>query len=189
MCYITIVMPPTALFSKNDILKEALVLVKGRGMDVLNARSLAGHLGISTTPILQAFGKMEDLKNAIYAELLNELEILIEKMPQERPWMALLSAFVVYSWKQPRAAIAIKEFFWGVGAQISWDRLLEAMRKDPRLEFWSQNRLEQAAFRVNAFTMGMADYAAQGFLYKPTEQGILDDLSQAVELLISGGKL
>ncbi len=182
-------MPPKALFSKNDILQEAVFLVKNRGIEVLNARSLAAHLGISTTPIFQAFGRMEDLKMEIYSELLQELELLIEKMPQGRPWMALLNTFVLYSWKQPRAALAIKEYFWGIGGRISWDRLLEALRRDPRLEFWPQDRLEQAAFRVNAFTMGMADYAAQGFLYKPTEEGIIQDLTQAVELLISGGNL
>ena len=58
-------MPPKVKVTKEDIVREALELVRERGADALNARELAGRLQCSTQPIFSNFESMEDLQRAV----------------------------------------------------------------------------------------------------------------------------
>ena len=55
-------MPPKQKFSKQDIISASLNLVRKKGVDAFNARSLATHLGCSTQPIFSNFATMDELK-------------------------------------------------------------------------------------------------------------------------------
>ncbi len=63
-------MSPKAKVTKDDILREALELIRESGEAALNARALAGRLGMSTQPIFSNYESMEALgaaiKGAIY---------------------------------------------------------------------------------------------------------------------------
>lgn len=61
-------MPPKVKITKEDIIESAERLVREKGADALNARSIANALSCSTQPIFSNFASMEDLK----AELLND---------------------------------------------------------------------------------------------------------------------
>ena len=72
-------MPPKAKFTKEQILKSALEIVRESGIDALSARSLGTALGCSPQPIFSYFENMEDVKNevisaakSIYAKYINE---------------------------------------------------------------------------------------------------------------------
>lgn len=54
--------PPKVKLTKEDILTAAVELVRQRGVDALNARSLAGKLGCSTQPVFSNYVSMEELK-------------------------------------------------------------------------------------------------------------------------------
>ncbi len=51
------------------IVAEALNLVAERGMDALNARSVAARCGCSTQPIYLRFANLAELKNAVIEEI------------------------------------------------------------------------------------------------------------------------
>lgn len=59
-------MPPKAEITKEKVLKEALELVRGQGIEVLTARSLAQRLNCSTQPIYSVCGSMDKLKDDVY---------------------------------------------------------------------------------------------------------------------------
>ena len=72
-------MPPKAKFTKEQILKSALEIVRESGIDALSARSLGAVLGCSPQPIFSYFENMEDVKNevisavkSIYSEYIKE---------------------------------------------------------------------------------------------------------------------
>ena len=58
-------MPPKVRITKEEIIKEALALVREKGADALNARELAGRLNCSTQPLFSNFATMENLHEAL----------------------------------------------------------------------------------------------------------------------------
>ena len=56
-------------FSEEAIIKAALAIIRGGGMDALNARSLAGELGCSTRPVYLTFGSMDGVKARAVAHI------------------------------------------------------------------------------------------------------------------------
>lgn len=59
-------MPPKIKISKEEILEEAILLIREKGFANLNARDLAKRLGCSVHPIFRAFLSMDGLKAAVY---------------------------------------------------------------------------------------------------------------------------
>lgn len=64
-------MPPKPLISKGDIIKAAVGLVRERGIESINARSLANALNCSTRPLFRIYRNMEELKGDVFEELNN----------------------------------------------------------------------------------------------------------------------
>ncbi len=61
-------MPPKNKFTKEQIIAEAVKLVRYSGMDALTARNLAQQLGSSAKPIFGLFENMEEVRNAVLTE-------------------------------------------------------------------------------------------------------------------------
>lgn len=183
-------MAPKTNQTRDDILASAVALVKDKGLETLNARSLAAEMGISTTPVLQAFRTMENLKLEVKKSLLEELERGRRKLLvryASRPWLARLGAYVLMAWNFPPAYRVLRDWFWSGDFPESWNTLLEDVGRDPALGGASGDVLAQKAFRMNVYAAGFAEMAARGLLYKPTEEGLLTDLEQALLLLLKGG--
>ncbi|MBR6513519.1 MAG: TetR/AcrR family transcriptional regulator [Clostridia bacterium] len=60
-------MPPKVKITKEDIIKTALELVRNKGTEALNARSVAAELNCSTQPVFSNFATMDELQNATLA--------------------------------------------------------------------------------------------------------------------------
>lgn len=58
-------MPPKVKIAREDIIDAAVELVRSRGAEGINARTLAAALGCSTQPIFSNFETMEDLRFAV----------------------------------------------------------------------------------------------------------------------------
>ena len=79
-------MPPKAKFSKEEIVKAGLNIVRREGFDALTARSLAASLNCSTAPIFTVFSNIEEVQQAVlsgakelYLEYMDEA--LSDKLP------------------------------------------------------------------------------------------------------------
>ena len=72
-------MPKISRISKESILKAAAEVVRKRGEQSLNARSLAEELNCSTQPIYSVFASMEELKTALLDEAKREYRRFIEE--------------------------------------------------------------------------------------------------------------
>lgn len=60
-------MPPRIKVTREEIKNAATELVRGRGVDALNARELARALGCSTQPIFSNYGNMDELRADVRA--------------------------------------------------------------------------------------------------------------------------
>ncbi len=58
-------MPSKCKFTKEDIIKNALDIVRAKGVDALTARSLAAALGTSPKPIFGLFNGMDEVQAAV----------------------------------------------------------------------------------------------------------------------------
>lgn len=58
-------MPPKFKFTREEIIRAALELVRLQGMDGLTARSLAAELGSSPKPIFGLFNNMEEVQSEV----------------------------------------------------------------------------------------------------------------------------
>lgn len=93
-------MPPKVKILKNDIVDAAVSLVRERGEDALNARSIAEELNCSTQPIFSNFATMEELRlavidaaDAMYMEY-TEREVASGKYP---PYKASGMAYIRFA--------------------------------------------------------------------------------------------
>lgn len=93
-------MPPKPRYTREEILKAALELVRKQGAERLTARDLAEVLGTSARPIFTAFRNMEELRDAVEKEawqLYNgyrERELAEEKYP---PFKAMGMAYIRFA--------------------------------------------------------------------------------------------
>ncbi len=75
-------MPPKTRITKDDIIKTTIKLVREKGTDSINARSIASALNCSTQPIFSNFESMEELEEAIiisaYDQYLNFIKSEVE---------------------------------------------------------------------------------------------------------------
>ncbi|MBA4688557.1 MAG: TetR/AcrR family transcriptional regulator [Candidatus Galacturonibacter soehngenii] len=62
-------MPPKIKISEEEILEEAILIIREKGYTNLNARDLAKRLGCSVHPIFRAFLSMDGLKEAVYQKV------------------------------------------------------------------------------------------------------------------------
>ena len=62
-------MPPAPTVTKDEVVNAAVKLVRARGLESVNARSLAAALGCSTRPLFRLYHSMNDLKQDVVAEL------------------------------------------------------------------------------------------------------------------------
>ena len=58
-------MPPKIKVTKENIISTAIELVRERGDDALNARTIASALNISTQPVFYNFKNMDELREAV----------------------------------------------------------------------------------------------------------------------------
>lgn len=71
-------MPPKVKITKDDIVKTALELVRSKGEQSMNARTIAATLNCSTQPIFSNFDNMDSLREAVissaYSRYLETIE-------------------------------------------------------------------------------------------------------------------
>lgn len=58
-------MAPKRKISKQDIINASVEMVREKGVEVLNARALASHIGCSTQPIFSNYSSMEELRKDV----------------------------------------------------------------------------------------------------------------------------
>ncbi len=78
-------MPPKVKFTKEQIVRAALEIVRENGIDALSARTLGRKLGTSSCPIFTAFDNMEALLAAVKQEAMSVYSAYIQVGLQETP--------------------------------------------------------------------------------------------------------
>ena len=96
-------MPPRTRITGEMIIDAAVAVIRERGIENLNARTVARHLRCSTQPVMYRFPTIYSLKRAAYARA-DQLhgEYLMEIPPGQDPILGIGLNYIRFAMEEPR---------------------------------------------------------------------------------------
>lgn len=96
-------MPPKAKFTKEEITKTALDIVKTDGFEALTSRELGTRLGSSARPIFTVFKNMEEVQQTVIqsAKMLYK-EYVDKGLAEEHPFKGVGTQYILFSINEPK---------------------------------------------------------------------------------------
>lgn len=96
-------MPPKAKFTKEEITKAALEIVRTDGFEALTSRELGTRLGSSARPIFTVFNNMEEVQQAVVesARMLYK-EYVKKGLKEEHPFKGVGTQYILFSVYEPK---------------------------------------------------------------------------------------
>lgn len=174
-------MPPKTKITKEMILEAAYEIIRERGIEHINARSIAQRLNCSTQPVMYNFATIEELKRAVYARTDEEhsLRLMDIRGRYENPMMEIGMNYIHFAMEEPN----LFKFLFQVDAfsNQSFDDLWSAEELKPVLQQFSTGLgvdMEQAKkiFAARFFLVhGIASMVANNSM-EPDEETILQIL-------------
>lgn len=96
-------MPPKAKFTRDDIIKAALDIVREENMESLTARALGRKLGSSACPIFTVFNSMEEVQQAVIKSVKDIYKRYVEKGLSEKPaFKGVGTQYILFALNEPK---------------------------------------------------------------------------------------
>lgn len=96
-------MPPKAKFTKEQITKAALEIVRAENFESLTARALGKKLGSSACPIFTVFANMEEVQRAVLKEIREVYKGYVEKGLSETPaFKGVGTQYILFAINEPK---------------------------------------------------------------------------------------
>lgn len=96
-------MPPKAKFTKEQITKAALEIVRAENFESLTARALGKKLGSSACPIFTVFANMEEVQQAVLKEIREVYKGYVEKGLSETPaFKGVGTQYILFAINEPK---------------------------------------------------------------------------------------
>ncbi|MGF7145873.1 AcrR family transcriptional regulator [Anaerotaenia torta] len=96
-------MPPKAKFSKDEIIENALNIVRTDGVQALTARALGTKLGSSARPIFTVFQSMEEVHQGVVEAAKTLYKEYIERGLSEKPsFKGVGTQYILFSVNEPK---------------------------------------------------------------------------------------
>jgi len=95
-------MAPRNKFSREEIVKAALEVVRENGADALTAKAIALRLGVSTRPVFTCFGTMEEVRGDVTALAFRHFEEYTEKgLHESVPFFGFGMQYIRFAREEP----------------------------------------------------------------------------------------
>ncbi|MFW5712281.1 MAG: TetR/AcrR family transcriptional regulator [bacterium] len=153
-------MPPRVAYSKEMMVEAACSIVRCRGLEELNARSLAREIGGSTQPIYRVFASIEEVvAEVIKSQTPYVLSFMLEAKDDESEFLSIGLGYLRFAREEPHL---FKLFF--TSGRTRWDftrhsefmqPLLRKMRRDWYLRDLSDQVLRQLFLDMFLYTHGL----------------------------------
>ncbi len=171
-------MPPKVRFKENDIVDAAYELARKKGLDAINARSVAAAIGCSTQPIFRVFENMEQLKDRVLEKAIECFSEYIDTNRQSSGavYKSVGIAYLLFATEEP--------YLFQMVFLSKRDERQKAMSAFACKEVVVQTLMEQSGFSLEqakvihqhmwVYTYGLAAILATGQLKYTTNE--LNDL-------------
>jgi AcrR family transcriptional regulator len=95
--------PPLQKFSRNDIIKAAINLLRKEGIAGITARGLGNELGVSSRPIFTAFKNMDEVHEETFTAVRDIYNGYVEKGLAEEPaFKGVGKQYIRFAREEPR---------------------------------------------------------------------------------------
>ena len=96
-------MPPKVRFEKKDIINAAFALAREKGIDAVNARSVASEIGCSTQPIFRVFENMDQLKECVLDCAVQQFIAYVDgsRSTSETEYESIGMAYLMFALEEP----------------------------------------------------------------------------------------
>ena len=95
-------MAPKNKFTKEEMVEEAMRVVRTKGIDGLTAKTLADELGTSTQPVFTAFGSMDTVKQEVYAAAMHVYDSYTDAGLKEKiPFFGVGMQYIRFAREEP----------------------------------------------------------------------------------------
>ncbi len=96
-------MPPSAKFTKEEIISAALSIVRMEGIDKLTARALGVKLNSSSRPIFTVFQSMDEVQNAVISAAQDVYNEYIQQgLSQKIKFKGVGEQYIVFAIREPK---------------------------------------------------------------------------------------
>lgn len=125
-------MPPRARITRDMVVDAAFAITRAEGAEAVNARTVSQKLGCSTQPVMYHFGKIEDLKRAVYQKLDRfHTEYLLCPRPGEDAMLSIGLNYIRFAVEEPNLFRFL--FQSGFALENSVGQMLDAEALEPIL--------------------------------------------------------
>ena len=95
-------MAPKNKFTKEEMVKAAMQVVRDKGIDGLTAKTMADELGTSTQPVFTAFGSMEIVRQEVYAAAVRMYDSYVDAGLKEKiPFFGVGMQYIRFAQQEP----------------------------------------------------------------------------------------
>lgn len=185
-------MPPRPKFQREDIILAGCEVVKEAGINAVVAREVARKLGTTTAPIFTYFSTMDELKQAIYENVMEHyLEYICGSLEYEPAFKEFGIRWIQYAKDYPNYYVMLfmeKDLQKGNSSFMNPDlyKVMEPMRKEVekgfRLTAENTNKLIQ---QMVLYAQGIATMIVNG-LHRFDESTLVKDFSEVCLSLVAG---
>ncbi len=186
-------MGPKAKFTREQIIDEAFEIAKTEGIDGITMRKIADQLGSSVAPIYVNFKNVDELNEALLEKIINVSQQLLYEESSGNPFHDMGKASLRFASEYSvlfRDLVMKNNNYMKCYDEKMIPALIEEMKKDPKMNDFTENELKNILFKMRVFQLGLSVMAANGLLphdYK--QQDLMNILSSASNDVIQSARL
>ncbi|SES40902.1 TetR/AcrR family transcriptional regulator [Psychrobacillus sp. OK032] len=185
-------MAPKQKFTKQEIIIAAFELAREKGLDSITIRSVAQKLGSSIAPIYVNFNNVDELTQEVIKKTFEISRKLLEEENSGHPFrdigIASLRFAKEYSVLYRDLIIRNNQHMKYENENISM--VIEQMKKDPMLSFFSDEELKTILFKMQTFQTGLSVMAANKLLPEDCDdEKLIDALDSIAADVIAAARL
>lgn len=180
-------MPPKVIFTKNDVVAQALQVVREEGLNSLSARKIAQKMGSSTAPVYQWFNSMDELLEPVMVKIKSIAMEYMAKKYTGRHFLNIGMGFAIFARDE-------RELFKAFHLENKTHRhlidemfveLREDMLRDPRFaEMPAQDR-GKLLDKMWTFTFGLSTQICFKTIQNPSNDFIQRTLIETGTIIIT----
>lgn len=170
-------MPPSAKFSRKEIISTALEIVREGGIDAVTARELGARMNSSARPIFTVFENMEEVRKEVIKAAREVYRKYVEQgLAQERAFRGVGLAYIQFAIKEPKL---FQLLYMGEQCEVSdithvlamidenYEEILQSVQKPYGLKREQAKRLYQHLW---VYTHGIGTLCATKVCYFSDEE-------------------
>lgn len=148
-------MPPKPKINKEEIIKCSMLLLREKGIESINARSIAKELNCSTKPLFTVFNNMKEIKDALFvhADAYMSHYMLNYKTKYHHKLLDIGLAYVhfaneeknIFRWiylTDQLSSSSFDEFIFSGDGETIYKRFLDAFGREKQTDFEKKTYLQ-----------------------------------------------